>query len=128
MANFLDLVGRIFISAVFLISGYNKILNYSGTVDWMEGYGIPGILLAPAIVIEIILPILIILGYQVKIAASLLACFSMATALIFHLDLANQMQTISLLKNFGLAGGLIFLAINGPKDWVVKKKKKYVRL
>tara|TARA_B100000700_G_scaffold280533_1_gene330530 strand:+ start:1376 stop:1762 length:387 start_codon:yes stop_codon:yes gene_type:complete len=128
MANFLDLVGRIFISAVFLISGYNKILNYSGTVDWMEGYGIPGILLAPAIVIEIILPILIILGYQVKIAASLLACFSMATALIFHLDLANQMQTISLLKNFGLAGGLMFLAINGPKDWVVKKKKKYVRL
>jgi|TARA_B100000214_G_C23575180_1_gene449208 putative oxidoreductase len=128
MANFLDLIGRIFISAVFLISGYNKIFNYSGTVEWMEGYGIPGILLAPAIVIEIILPILIILGYQVKIAASLLACFSMATALIFHLDLANQMQTISLLKNFGLAGGLIFLAINGPKDWVVKKKKKYVRL
>tara|TARA_Y100000768_G_scaffold371223_1_gene337767 strand:- start:16 stop:402 length:387 start_codon:yes stop_codon:yes gene_type:complete len=128
MTNFLDLIGRIFISSVFLLSGYNKIFNYSGTVEWMEGYGVPGILLAPAIVIEIILPILIIMGYQVKIAAALLACFSIATALIFHLDFANQMQTISLLKNFGLAGGLIFISINGPKGWVIKKEKKYVRL
>ena len=128
MANLLDLIGRIFISAVFLISGYNKIFNYSGTVEWMEGYGIPGILLAPAIVIEIILPILIIIGYKTQISAILLAIFCIVTAIIFHLDFANQMQVIALLKNFGLAGGFIFIAINGPKDWALDQKKKYVRL
>jgi uncharacterized membrane protein YphA (DoxX/SURF4 family) len=38
------------------------------------------------------------------------------------------MQVIALLKNFGLAGGFIFIAINGPKDWAIDQKKKYVRL
>ena len=62
------------------------------------------------------------------ISAILLAGFSVATALIFHLDLDNQMQLIALLKNFGLAGGFIFIAINGPKNWALDKTKKYVRL
>ena len=128
MSNFLDLIGRIFISSVFLLSGYNKIFSFDGTVNWMEGYGVPGFLLWPTIVLEIILPILIILGFKTKISATLLAFFSIATALIFHLDFDNQMQVIALLKNFGLAGGFIFIAVNGPKDWAIDKKKKYVRL
>ena len=54
MANLFDLFGRIMISAVFLFSGINKILNYNGTIGWMEGFGVPGFLLVPAILIEII--------------------------------------------------------------------------
>jgi uncharacterized membrane protein YphA (DoxX/SURF4 family) len=38
------------------------------------------------------------------------------------------MQTIQLLKNLGLAGGFLFIAVNGPKEWAVETKKKYVRL
>ena len=128
MANFLDLVGRILISSIFLLSGYNKIFNYSGTISWMEGFGIPGFLLAPTIILEIILPILIIVGYKTQYAATLLAVFSITTAIIFHLDFSDQMQTIQLLKNFGLAGGFLFIAINGPKEWAIEAKKKYVRL
>ena len=94
----------------------------------MEGFGVPGFLLWPAIILEILLPLLIIVGYKTKFAAIILAIFSIATALIFHLEFTNQMQTIQLLKNFGLAGGFIFIAINGPKDWAIDKKKKYVRL
>ncbi len=128
MASLLDLIGRVFISSVFLLSGYNKIFNFDETVTWMEGYGVTGFLLWPTIVLEIILPILIIIGYKTQLSAVLLAIFSIVTALIFHLDFSNQMQTIALLKNFGLAGGFIFIAINGPKDWAIDKKKKYVRL
>ena len=128
MGNLLDLTARIFISSVFLLSGYNKIFNYNSTVGWMEGFGVPGFLLWPAIILEILLPLLIIVGYKTKFAAIILAIFSIATALIFHLEFTNQMQTIQLLKNFGLAGGFIFIAINGPKDWAIDKKKKYVRL
>ena len=128
MSNLMDLVGRIFISLVFLLSAYNKIFNYEGTVTWMEGYGVPGLLLWPTIILEIILPILIIIGYKTKISAIILAIFSIATALIFHLDFSNQMQVIALLKNLGLAGGFIFIAVNGPKDWAFDKKNKYVRL
>ena len=128
MANFFDLISRIFISLIFLLSGYNKIFNYENTVVWMEGFGIPGFLLWPAIILEIILPILIIIGYRTQISAILLAIFCIATALIFHFDFANQMQTIAFLKNFGLAGGFLIIAANGPKDWAIDKKKKYVRL
>ena len=128
MVNFFDFIGRVLISLVFLLSGYNKIFNYNSTVGWMEGFGVPGFLLWPAIILEILLPLLIIVGYKTKFAAIILAIFSIATALIFHLEFTNQMQTIQLLKNFGLAGGFIFIAINGPKDWAIDKKKKYVRM
>ena len=128
MANFLDLVARIFISSIFLLSSYNKIFSYSDTISWMEGFGIPGFLLAPTIILEIILPILIIVGYKTQIAATLLAIFCVTTAVIFHLDFSDQMQIIQLLKNFGLAGGFLFITINGPKEWSIESKKKYVRL
>ena len=128
MANFFDLISRIFISLIFLLSGYNKIFNYENTVVWMEGFGIPGFLLWPAILLEIILPILIIIGYRTQISAILLAMFCIATAVIFHFDFDNQMQTIAFLKNFALAGGFLFIAVHGPKDWSLEKKKKYVRL
>tara|TARA_B100000963_G_C22612813_1_gene665753 strand:+ start:753 stop:1139 length:387 start_codon:yes stop_codon:yes gene_type:complete len=128
MFNFFDLIGRVFLSSVFLFSGYNKIINFSETVSWMEGFGIPGFLLWPTIVLEIILPVLIIIGYRTRMSAIILAAFCIITGLIFHLDFGNQMQTVALLKNLGLAGGFIFLVINGPKDWALDKKKKYVRL
>ena len=128
MANFFDLISRIFISSIFLLSGYNKIFNYGNTVAWMEGFGIPGFLLWPTIILEIILPVLVIIGYRTRISATLLAMFCIATAVIFHLDFANQMQTIAFLKNFALAGGFLFIAAHGPKDWAVDRKKKYVRL
>ena len=128
MANLFDLIGRIFISLIFLLSGYNKIFNYGDTVTWMDGFGIPGFLLWPAIILEIILPILIIIGYRTQISAILLAIFCITTALIFHFDFDNQMQIIAFLKNLGLAGGFLFIAAHGPKDWAIDKKKKYVRL
>ena len=128
MANLFDLIGRIFISLIFLLSGYNKIFNYTDTVTWMEGFGVPGFLLGPAIALEILLPILIIIGYKTQISAILLAIFSITTAIIFHTDFGNQMQIVAFLKNLGLAGGFIFIAINGPKDWALDQKKKYVRL
>tara|TARA_Y100000816_G_scaffold283107_1_gene259614 strand:- start:542 stop:928 length:387 start_codon:yes stop_codon:yes gene_type:complete len=128
MNNFLDLVGRIMISAIFLFSGINKIFNYDGTAGWMESFGVPSILLVPAIIIEIIFPILIIIGYKTKIAAGGLLFFSLLTAFIFHFDFGNQMQIIAFLKNIGLAGGMLFLVINGAKDFSLEKKKKYVRL
>ena len=122
MTNILDLVGRIFISLVFLLSGINKIGNYEGTIGWMESLGVPGIFLIPAIVLEIIAPIFIIIGYKVKILATLLSLFCIATAFIFHNDFSNQMEFISFMKNIGLAGGFLFLVVNGAKDFSLDKK------
>ncbi len=128
MTNVFDLIGRILISALFLISAYNKIFSIDGTMSWMEGFGVPGFLLYAVIVIEIILPLFVIVGYKARIAAALLAIFCVATAFIFHLDFSDAMQKVSFFKNIGLAGGFLFIVANGTKDWSVDREKKYVRL
>ena len=128
MANIFDLLGRILISSLFLISAYNKIFSIDGTMGWMEGYGVPGIFLYPTIALEIILPIFVIIGYRAKLSASLLAIFCIATAFIFHFDFSEQIQLILFLKNIGLAGGFLFIVANGTKDWSIDREKKYVRL
>ena len=122
MTNILDLVGRIFISLVFLLSGINKIGNYEGTIGWMESLGMPGIFLIPAIILEISAPILIMIGYKVKISAALLSLFCIATAIIFHTDFSNQMQFVSFMKNIALAGGFLFLVINETKEFSLERK------
>ena len=128
MANLIDLLGRILISALFLISAYDKIFSIDGSMSWMEGFGIPGILLYPVIVLEIILPFCIIIGYQARISAGLLAIFCLSTAFIFHLDFVDPIQKIAFFKNVSLAGGFLFIVANGTKNWSVGTKKKYVRL
>ena len=128
MANVIDLIGRVFISALFLISAFNKIFNLEGSMSWMEGFGLPGFLIYPAIVIEVILPVFVIVGYQARIAAGILASFCLLTAFIFHFDFSNQMELVSFLKNIGLAGGFLFIVANGTRDWAVDREKKYVRL
>jgi putative oxidoreductase len=124
----MDFIARLLISALFLISAYNKIFSIDGTMSWMEGFGVPGILLYPTIALEIILPLFIIIGYRARLAAGFLAAFCIATAFVFHYDFVDQMQTIAFLKNLGLAGGFLFIVANGTKDWAVDREKKYVRL
>tara|TARA_B100000965_G_scaffold174610_1_gene145734 strand:- start:62 stop:439 length:378 start_codon:yes stop_codon:yes gene_type:complete len=122
MANVLDLLGRILISTLFLLNGVFKISNYDDTVSWMESFGIPGILIIPAIILEVVGPIFIIAGYKTKITASFLSIFCIVTAIIFHNDFSDQMQFTSFLKNIALAGGFLFIVINGTKDLSVEKK------
>ena len=122
MANVFDLIGRILISALFLISAFNKVFNLEGSMGWMEGFGVPGFLLTPVIILEIVAPLMIIFGYKIKIAAVVLSIFCFATAIIFLNDFPNQI--ISFSKNLALAGGLIFLVINESGSLSIDRKFK----
>ena len=122
MTKIFDLIARILISILFLLNGIFKINNYEGTVGWMESFGLPGILIFPAIILEIVGPILIIIGYQTRIAAAALSLFCISTAIIFHNDFSDQMQLTAFLKNIALAGGFLFLVVNGAKGYCLDKK------
>ena len=122
MIKALDLFGRVLISTLFFLNGIFKINNYEGTIGWMESFGLPGILIIPAIALEIIGPILIVIGYQTRIAAAVLSLFCFATAIIFHNDFADQVQLTAFLKNIALAGGFLFLVVNGAKGFCLDKK------
>ncbi len=117
--HIIEIFGRIFLSAVFLIAGVNKIFNYEGTTAYMESFGVPYFLYIPAIILEILFPLLIVIGYQTKISALIMAIFSVSLAIIFHTDFSNQMQVMSFLKNFAIAGGFIIIFVNGPSRWSI---------
>ncbi len=122
MTNIIDLLGRIFISLLFFINGIFKINNYEGTIEWMDSYGLPGVMIIPAIIIEIVAPILIVIGYKTKIAAVFLFLFCISTAFIFHNDFSDQMQLTAFLKNIALAGGFLILIVNGSRGYSLDKK------
>ena len=118
----IQVLGRIFLSTIFLIEGINKIFNYEGTIAYMENFNVPEYLAIPAIIVEILFPLLLIVGYQTKISALVLAIFTLATALIFHTDFTNQMQLISFLKNFAIAGGFLIIFVNGAGKYSIDHK------
>ena len=102
--NIVEFFGRIFLSALFLIEGIGKISVQENVVMYMEDYGVPGILFIPAIVLEILFPIILIVGYRTRWAASIMALFAFAVAIIFHSDFNEEMQLIMFLKDIAIAG------------------------
>lgn len=107
-------LARAMLGAIFLASGFGKIGAYAGTQGYMEAMGVPGALLPAVIALEIAAPLAVIAGFQARLAAFLLAGFSLVSALIFHADFGDQMQQIMFLKNVAIIGGLLFVVAQGP--------------
>jgi putative oxidoreductase len=119
-----QLTGRVLISAIFIMAGINKISGYAGTQGYMESMGVPGALLPLVILLEIGGGLAVLLGWQTRIAAFLLAGFTVLSALIFHANLGDQMQFILFMKNLAMAGGLMFLVTGRRHDWSIDAKRE----
>jgi len=120
----IDVLGRIFLSTLFLIEGTNKIFNYEETIQYMENFGVPGYLAIPAIILEILFPLLLIIGYQTKIAALVMMIFTIVVAIIFHTNFDDQMQFITFFKDIAIAGGFIIIFVKGAGKFSVDYKLK----
>jgi len=118
------LLARILLMALFLVSGLGKLGDLSGTQGYMEAMGVPGILLWPTIAFEIGSGLCILLGFQTRLVAVVLAGFSLVTAFIFHHNFADQTQQIMFLKNLGLAGGLLLLACTGAGRYSIDGRER----
>ena len=127
--HFIELLGRIFLSFLFLFEGIKKLFFFQEeTQMYMEEYGIPEILFFASTLLEIILPIFIIIGFKTRLCASILVIFTISVTLIFHMDFNNQMQLITFLKNISIAGGLLIIVANENRyfsiDNFLKNKNK----
>ena len=118
----IEVLGRIFLSALFLIEGINKIFNYEGTIQYMESFGVSEYLAIPAIILEILFPLLLIIGYQTKIAALVMMIFTIVVAIIFHTNFDDQMQFITFFKDIAIAGGFIIIFVNGAGKFSIDYK------
>ncbi|MCB2426536.1 DoxX family protein [Methylophaga pinxianii] len=115
-SNSADLAGRILLSVLFLSGGLSKLgAGYDGTAQYMSAMGIAPALLPLVIATEIVGAIAIIVGFKTRIAAFLLAGFSILSAVFFHLDFADQMQSILFMKNIAIAGGFLMLVSHGAR-------------
>ena len=121
---YFNTTGRLLIAAIFLISGLTKVPGYEATQGYMEAMGVPGALLPLVIVFEIAAALAVIIGWQTRLAAFLLAGFTLISAIIFHANLGDQTQFIMFMKNVAIAGGFMFLAANGPGALALDNRAK----
>lgn len=106
-------VARILLSLIFVTSGISKISGYAGTQGYMEAMGVPGGLLPLVIALEILGGLAVMLGWHTRVAAFLLAGFTLSSALLFHANFGDQVQMIMFMKNVSIAGGFLMIVAQG---------------
>tara|TARA_B100000809_G_scaffold258331_1_gene301356 strand:- start:255 stop:635 length:381 start_codon:yes stop_codon:yes gene_type:complete len=125
--HIVEVFGRILLSTLFLVEGVRKFFFQEETIMYMEDYGVPEILFFPSLSLEIVFPILLIVGYKTRFSASIMALFTLTVALIFHTNFENQMESIIFLKDIAIAGGFLIIAVNEPRicsiDYFLKSKR-----
>jgi putative oxidoreductase len=107
--RFLPFVGRLLIGGIFLMSGLSKIPAYAGIMAAIAGAGLPFAPLgfAVAVIVEIGLGVLLLIGYRVRPVALGLVIWCFVTAIFFHRNFADQNMMTHFLKNLMIAGGLL---------------------
>jgi putative oxidoreductase len=115
-------VGRILISLIFVVSGFGKISSFAATQGYMDSVGVPGALLPLVIALEIIGGLAVMLGWHTRLAAFLLAGFSLLSGLLFHANFGDQTQMIMFMKNLALAGGFLMIVSLGAGPWSIDNR------
>lgn len=113
------LTARVGLGIIFLMSGLGKVAGWSGTVAYAGNKGVPEILLAGAVALEILGGVSVVVGWKTRWGAAALLAFLAPATVVFHgfwgyqgADL--QLQLIQFLKNVSIAGGLLALGTTGP--------------
>jgi putative oxidoreductase len=109
------LTGRVLIGVLFLLAGLSKLGAPAATQGYIASVGLPAPLAAytVAVLVEVVGSVLLIVGFQVRVVATVLAVFTLVTALFFHNNFADQNQMIHFLKNVAILGGLLQVAAFG---------------
>lgn len=102
------LVGRLMLSAIFVVSGLSKAAAPAATIGYIDTVGLPFPVLGfvAAVLVEVVGGLMLALGYRTRLAAAAIAVFTLAAAVAFHADFGDQNQFIHFMKNVALAGGL----------------------
>lgn len=120
MNDFLSLLARILLSAIFIAAGAQKFFGYDGTVAYMAKYGVPGVLLPAVIAVEFFGGFAILFGLGARWAALALAGFTIVAAALFHRDFADPLMIAMFMKNLAISGGLLLLFVNGPGRFAIR--------
>jgi putative oxidoreductase len=117
LRNLALLAGRIFIAAIFIYDATLIARFPADNVAYMESFGVPSFVLWPTAFFQFAGGLVIVVGLVTRLTALGFAAFCLLTALTFHRNLVDLTELIQFGKDFGLAGGFLFLAAGGAGDW-----------
>jgi putative oxidoreductase len=119
------LVGRILLSVMFILAGFSKLTAISATAGWFGSIGLPAPTVVAVLVglLELVGGIAILIGFQTRVAALVLAIFTVAATLIAHTNLADQVQQLFFMKNLAVTGGFLVLAAAGAGAYSVDARR-----
>jgi putative oxidoreductase len=126
--RYVPFAGRLLIGLPFAMSGLSKLVAIGPTTDMIRAAGLPlpPLALALSVAVEVGGGLLLIAGFQTRIVAAVLALFSLATAVSFHSNFADQNQMIHFLKNVMMAGGLLQIVAFGAGALSIDNRAKGV--
>jgi putative oxidoreductase len=115
MSNIAMLIGRILMSAIFIQAGISEAMNFSGTLSYFQTMGVlfPSISIWFILALEIFGGLAILLGFFIRIAATLLGLFCIGTAFIGHSNFGNLSEFQAFMKDIAISGGLFYMAAQG---------------
>ena len=118
-------IGRVLLSVLFILAGFSKVMGAAGTIAYIESKGIPlpQVVYALTVALELGGGILLLVGFQARLAALAFAGFSIVSALIFHTDFADQTQMVMFMKNLSIAGGMLFVFANGAGGFSIDGRR-----
>ncbi len=114
-ADWLALLGRLLMSAIFIWSGFNKAMGPSATMAYMAKLNLPavGFAYALTVAVELLGGIAFLVGYRARLLALILAAWCVATAFTAHYHPGDTAQMIHFMKNLCMAGGFLQIAAFG---------------
>lgn len=109
------LIARVFIGGMFLVAGVQKVTGFDGMVGFAASVGMPAptLAIALAIAIEIIGGAAVIAGWRIREASLALVVFTVVATAYFHVNFADQTQTVMFMKNLAIIGGLLYMSAFG---------------
>ncbi len=122
--SILPLVGRVLLAAIFLVSAFGKLSAPGPTQGFIASVGLPmpALSYVAAVIIELGGGLMLLTGYRTRLAATVLAAFSVISALVFHHALGDQNQLFHFLKNLAMAGGLVQVIAFGAGSFSFDKR------
>ncbi|WP_341902899.1 DoxX family protein [Polaromonas sp. YR568] len=130
LQNPFSLIGRLLLALLFVPAGFSKIAGFTGTVGYIASKGVPlpEVAAAIAVAAELGLGLLLVVGFQTRLAALLLAIFTFVITFIFHNYWAmpadmQMMQSLMFFKNMAVVGGLLVITAFGAGAWSLDGKR-----
>jgi putative oxidoreductase len=124
--TYLPALGRLLIALIFVLSGLSKIAAPATTIAYIQSAGAPfaPVAFAVAATVELIGGLALLAGFQTRLVAAVLAIFTLAAAVLFHNNMADQNQMIHFMKNLAITGGLLQVIAFGAGAFSLDNRRK----